>query len=194
MARPRAFDEEEVLQKAMMVFWQKGYEATSLPDLLEATGLARGSLYKAFKSKRGLFLRVLEDYLLQARTTLRLALDSARSPEAGLRSWFDGALSMDEDAQPRCGCFAVNVTVELAPHDDEVRLLLQMHDQLVTQMFAQTIEQGQRAGQFASHLDAQLCAQSLMVTLHGLKARERAGLEGESSKAVLLRLIDTFVA
>ena len=72
--------------------------------------------------------------------------------------------------------------------------MLQMHDQLVTQMFAQAVERGQQAGQFAEHLDVQLCAQSLMVTLHGLKARERAGLEGESSKAILARLIDTFLA
>ncbi|MFP3646047.1 TetR/AcrR family transcriptional regulator [Paraburkholderia sp. SIMBA_054] len=62
MARPREFDENHVLQKALYLFWDKGYEATSLSDLLEATGLTKSSLYKAFESKEGLFRRVVDVY------------------------------------------------------------------------------------------------------------------------------------
>ena len=62
MARPREFDPDKALEQAMDVFWQHGYEGASLPDLLSGMGLTRGSLYKAFKDKRSLFLLVLNRY------------------------------------------------------------------------------------------------------------------------------------
>ena len=66
MARPRSFDIEDALEKAMHVFWEHGYEGASLPDLLDGMGLTRGSLYKAFTDKKTLFMQVLERYERQA--------------------------------------------------------------------------------------------------------------------------------
>ena len=66
MARPREFEPEEAIQKAMQVFWEHGYEGASLPDLLAGMGLTRGSLYKAFKDKKSLFLLVLDRYEMSA--------------------------------------------------------------------------------------------------------------------------------
>ena len=84
MGRPREFDEDGVLERALHVFWRLGYEATSVTDLMEATGLAKGSLYKAFGDKRSLFLKALDRYLERGRDALRHTLTDAPTVREGL--------------------------------------------------------------------------------------------------------------
>src|ERR1700753_2564254 len=88
--RPREFDADAAIERAMGVFWSCGYHGTSLPDLLEATKLSRGSLYTAFGDKHGLFLRALDRYIDQALTRLDSELDSQKSAMAGLRACLAG--------------------------------------------------------------------------------------------------------
>src|SRR3954454_20321978 len=78
--RPRGFDTEAAVERAMNVFWSRGYHATALPDLLRATGLSRGSLYAAFGDKHSLFLRALDRYIADALTRMDLELGPEREP------------------------------------------------------------------------------------------------------------------
>lgn len=190
MARPRAFDEQEVIDRAMTVFWHKGYEATSMCDLLDATGLTRGSLYKAFKSKRGLFLRALEVYLKRARAELQSTLNAC-APKDALESWIDGTVGTKQECK---GCFIVNITVEMAPDDEEVRALLGTHDQLTEQLYAECIKQGQQEGIFCGGLDAAHTAQLISVMLYGLQARARAGLDPIQARRVIAHMMSSLCA
>src|SRR6185369_1509438 len=88
--RPREFDTDAAIERAMGVFWSSGYHGTSLPDLLEATNLSRGSLYAAFGDKHGLFLCALDRYIAEALTRLDGELDPRKNALAGLRACLAG--------------------------------------------------------------------------------------------------------
>ena len=130
MARPREFDIEEALDSAMQVFWAKGYEATSLPDLLAAMGIARGSLYKAFTDKRSIYLAALDRYDRTAVAEAAAMLqergrgDGADRIRRLLKSAAD-AVALRND---RRGCLLCNAAVDQAPADPEaaVKVLAMM--------------------------------------------------------------------
>lgn len=125
MARPRAFDEEKVLNAIKNVFWQHGYEGASYPDLIEASGLHKGSLYAAFGDKRALYIKALEAYdekEVYAAVHL-LTGESADAPEAG-RDRVLALLQLVVDAVvlngDRRGCLLCNAAVDQAPVDTAV--------------------------------------------------------------------------
>jgi len=116
LARTREFDEDQVLDAALQTFRRKGYEATTLPDLLEATGLARQSLYNAFGDKRELFLKSLRRYADGEYARFAETLQSRPIREA-IAAVFEHVLRA---ADRECGCFLVNAASELMPRDPEV--------------------------------------------------------------------------
>lgn len=121
MARPREFDIDEALDGAMQVFWAKGYEATSLPDLLAAMGIARGSLYKAFADKRSIYLAALDRY---DRTVVAEAAAMLRERGRGdgaerIRRLFKSAADAVALRNDRRGCLLCNAAVDQAPGDPE---------------------------------------------------------------------------
>ncbi|MCA3571157.1 MAG: TetR/AcrR family transcriptional regulator, partial [Bradyrhizobium sp.] len=102
--RPRSFDVEAAVERAMNVFWSRGYHATALPDLLRATKLSRGSLYAAFGDKHSLFLRALDRYIADALTRMDAEFDPRREPVAGLRAYLAGYVERNSGANGRRGC------------------------------------------------------------------------------------------
>ena len=150
MARPREFDEDDVLERAARAFWEHGYEATSVADLERATGLAKGSLYKAFEGKHALFMRALDRYLCAGRDTLAHRLVSAPSGAEGLAGWLRGTGHMATDSGVRRGCFGVNSVVERGPADPAVRERVGRHEREVQRLYAAAIERGIAEGSFPS--------------------------------------------
>ncbi|MGU3435840.1 TetR/AcrR family transcriptional regulator [Actinomycetes bacterium M1A6_2h] len=109
MGRTKTFDTNDVVASARDLFWNQGYEATSLPDLEEATGLSRSSLYHSFVSKRGLFDAAVQNYLTTViRPRLRVLTESGD---------VDGYLAGLSEAIAGRGCFLVNTAAEKAAHD-----------------------------------------------------------------------------
>lgn len=180
VGRPREFDEQEVLDRALVAFWTHGYEATSLVDLVEATGLKKGSLYQAFGDKHSLLLLALDHYLTRARQRMRACLDGPGE----LRSRLRGVLSSGCADQKR-GCFAVNCLVELAPHDEEVQALLARHFRETEKLFARTIERGVEAGELTSALPPKELARLLQVVLTGAAASSKGHLTGAQANATI---------
>src|SRR5215813_3002184 len=118
--RPRSFDTEAAVERAMGVFWSRGYHATALPDLLRATRLSRGSLYAAFGDKHSLFLRALDRYIADALTRMDIELDPRGAPVDGLRAYLAGYVDRTSGANGRRGCLLVATAMELAGPDAEV--------------------------------------------------------------------------
>ena len=168
MARPREFDMDVALDAAMSTFWTQGYDATSMTDLVEATGLQKGSIYKAFEDKHDLFVKSLTRYLEGAHKAMHAALTEADSPMEGLRAWMQNVVLLCCDQPVQRGCLAMNAAVELGPHDEKVSDLLQGHHARASRLLTDTIASGQQAGQIRTDLSAEKLSQSLFVFAAGL--------------------------
>lgn len=123
MARPREFDIDEALERAMNVFWAKGYEGTSLQDLLDAMQIAKGSLYKAFQDKRSIYLAALDRY---DSSEMQACIDGLRDRSAGdgtarLRRFLEDARAAVVRRHDRRGCFLCNAAVDQALSDQETQ-------------------------------------------------------------------------
>ena len=168
MARPREFDMDQALDAALNTFWTQGYEATSMTDLMEATGLHKGSLYKAFEDKHDIFMKSLTRYLEGAWAMSKATLTGAKTPLDGLRAWLQGAAQLCSEQPIQRGCMAMNTAIELGPHDGEVARLLQSHHARVSRLLTETIQRGQHQGQLRSDLTADQLAKSLFIFTAGL--------------------------
>ena len=190
MARTPEFDHDQVLESALQAFWQKGYEATSLTDLLEATGLARQSLYNTFGDKRALFLTSLRRYADVGIGRLSEALEGG-SVRAAIRGVFDDALNCSDRDQ---GCFLVNAAAELLPRDAEVGRLVASTLARQERALAEALRRGVRKGEL--HLTPNRIEQTarfLVGALQGLRVMVKATPGSAALRdmvAVTLRAID----
>ncbi len=182
MARPREFEIEDALDAAAKSFWSRGYKATSLEDLMKATGLHKGSLYKAFSGKHDLFKSSLEHYLRKVETVHREALASEVSAKAGLSRWVErlAEFCRDDEGHFR-GCLAINTVTELAPHDPEVIEVILTHYGRMIALLTKTIARGQAEGEFRAELDAERAARLLLTVLAGLMVSMKVGVPQEQS-------------
>ncbi|MEZ6015491.1 MAG: TetR/AcrR family transcriptional regulator [Planctomycetota bacterium] len=188
MARPREFDVDRALGAALETFWSKGYEATSMQDLTEAMGIQKGSLYKAFGDKKTLFLRALELYLGNGRRQLAAALGEG-PPADALQAWLRAATRAGcAQGEPR-GCFVVNATVELAPHDPEVAAITGEHWRKVERLVSEVLRRGQASGTIRADRGAAEMARLVVGFLAGAMVLARQGprrMPDDGSVALLL--------
>ncbi len=179
MARPREFDTTEALGKAMDVFWTKGYEATTLCDLLEAMGLSKSSFYDTFGSKHEVFLDTIEHY----KKTMTAQITGVARLESPARklidSLFDRAVSRITEEGGQRGCFLNNCAVEVALHDPQAAKLIGGGIGLMEDTFFLLVERGQREGDIASNKDARALARYLTSSLNGLLVIAKANPDPE---------------
>ncbi len=173
MARPREFDVDEALQAAMEVFWDRGFEATSLADLMEATSLHKGSIYKAFGSKHELFTRALTQYLDDVYARMQSELEAPESAKEGIRRWMKIILEFCNEQATRRGCFALNSVVELGPHDDATADRLRKHFARVEKLLARTIQRGQEQGEIRDDRHSAELAEILFLFAKGMLASSK---------------------
>ncbi len=116
MGRPKEFDPGVALDRAMHLFWEQGYEATSMQDLVEAMGVNRGSLYSTFGNKEKLYQAAMSRYCDSMMNGVLDQLSAPGDPKEILRGFFNGVIDGCTDGGPSKGCFMTNSAVELAPH------------------------------------------------------------------------------
>jgi len=169
MGRPRTFDDDVVVERAMDTFWTYGYTNTSPAQLAEATGVAKGSLYNAFNSKRELFDRALAHYDRQVSELAGDLLSRPGTTYECLRSALRFIVDFDLAQQSPRGCLVGNTAVELAGHDPQIaRTIRTMQDRQTAALVAR-IEQGRRDGDVGPDIDARGVAEFLATTLAGLR-------------------------
>lgn len=175
MARPREFDVEAAVEKAMHVFWDRGYEGAVLSDLLRAMGISRGSLYKAFKDKRSLFLAALAHYdRTEIEGAVRLLTeDEGSDGNRRIKQLLHGVVVAVAERNDRRGCFLCNAAVDQAPHDPEVtRMVLAMMGRL-DRGFAVALRQS--SGPQRGGAEIENVARSLTSAYMGLRVLAKAG-------------------
>lgn len=168
MARPREFELEEVLDKAVATFWSKGYEATSIQDLVESMGIHRGSLYTAFGDKQHLFLTVLDRYRKVVVRKLLDILASEASPKAAIRRFFATVIEHVITGGPLRGCLITNSAVERGLSDPQTARKVSACLTQIEDGFYETLGRAQSAGEIDKRRDLRALARYLTSSLQGL--------------------------
>lgn len=168
MARPREFDEEAVLDAIMETFWRHGYEGTTAQNLVDATGLGRGSLYAAYVDKEGFF----EQALLRYRMRAQRHAEQLRQPGTAIERLREMMLEIvdgDLSATERRGCLATNSAIEIAGRDPRVAELVRLNFAILTQGIEDTILRGQKTGEIRGDAEAEDLALFIFSTVQGLR-------------------------
>lgn len=171
--RPREFDQEKALAKAMDVFWEHGFSKTTYTMLEEATGLRRQSLVYAFGDKKALFQAVLHHY---AKTRVQAIIDQLKapgSPLTNIRLAFDSWLE-DVRREFTVGCLFVNTSGEFGRKEPTLTQVIELSTQQLIRAFEQAIQAGQSEGEIISHIDAADIAQQAIAVGDGALLRSRA--------------------
>jgi TetR/AcrR family transcriptional repressor of nem operon len=172
--RPREFAEEAVLDAAASLFWSQGYEATSMSDIVRATGLGRQSVYNAFGDKRAIFLRALDRYRDRALSAFLVQLEGDDVDLAQVRAALL-RLARGQARGERRACLLLNSAMELGRDDDDVRTRTQDHMRRLRRAFQLAVERAQRRGAIDTARDARAAAESLVAVTLGLHLMAKAG-------------------
>jgi TetR/AcrR family transcriptional repressor of nem operon len=174
MARTKDFNESEVLTKAVNLFWLKGYNATSMQDLVDGLGISRSSLYDTYGDKHTLFIKALESYQCtnsEKFTQIINGNGSAKETIKALLEFIVGELLNDKS---RKGCFMVNAEVEVALHDKEVSGMIQRNDQSTEDAFYLVIKKAQDKGEIDVKKDTRALARFLFNTVKGIQVAAKS--------------------
>lgn len=169
MARPREFELDDTLDRATQAFWAKGFEATSLDDLCEATGLGRSSLYAAFGDKQRLYLEALARYEAAAVSRINAAVSGSASPREGIVAFVQKIIDDIVAGPGRRGCFIGNCAAELARQDKAVAARVRQSMERVQNTFRDALLQAKGAGQLGKNADVDALAAFLMSGIQGLR-------------------------
>lgn len=182
----KQFDAEDVLDKAMQAFWERGYEATSMQDLVDRTGVNRGSLYATYGDKRDLFLAALRMYDDRMRRGMLADLEARCEPRAAIRSVFAAFAQNVSEGGGNRGCFLTNTALELAQHDAEIGKVVATAQSEMEAFFARMIKKGKSRGDIPAGVKAADCARGLLASLLGLVVLTRS----RPDKALLRSIVD----
>jgi TetR/AcrR family transcriptional repressor of nem operon len=184
MARPREFDRDAVLEQALQLFWSRGYEVTSMADLVEHLGVGRQSLYDTFGDKRALYLQALDRY--KQAHCLPLPLLDGRPLRVGLQMLLTAVVDWLRDVTNGRGCMLVHAMTERGVDDPEVRARFCANtDAMVAQLEAR-LSTARTDGELGAHHDPRALARYLVNTMNGLQLSARAGLD----RAALMQIVD----
>jgi len=174
----------------MDAFWAKGFEATSMADLCNCTGLHKGSLYQTFGDKHTLFMNALKHYADSEFHKTTAVLQGLTSPLEIIRTLVN---KICDDAGGEKGCMMINSVVELAPHDPAVKAALQGFGEQRMQAVTEMIAAAQEAGEISVKTEPYKLARRLMMTLAGGAAMVKGLLSPEEIKEAMSELIDSWV-
>ncbi|WP_207478399.1 TetR/AcrR family transcriptional regulator [Arenibaculum pallidiluteum] len=175
--RPREFDREALLDQAILLFRDRGYQATSIADLAAATGVSAGSLYKAFADKPALFAAAYERYVERRIDRLTTELSTAQNGreriERALHSYLEDASS----SEGRLGCMVVGSLVQLSTLDERLVPQVVASSAKLVELLRRLIAEGQADGSVAPDLDPGGAAEVIAALMYGLRVAGRTGRE-----------------
>lgn len=179
----KSFDENAVIEQIMEVFWEKGYEATSISDLTEATGLKRGSLYNAFgDGKQELFLRSLLKYDREQRAATIKQLEAIEDPIAALDELFDALVQQAMADTEKKGCMLVNTSLNMAHYDESVQKLIIKGMEEFAAFFERLVKRGQTTGQISELVKPRPTSRALLTFVVGIRVMSRGVLNKTALK------------
>lgn len=180
----KTFDLDEATDKAISVFWQKGYEATSISDLVDGMEINKGSLYNAFGSKKALFDRALLRYDQKNRQKSLRELEALGEPALAISALFDGLVAEARTDVGNRGCLLVNTALEFPNQSADVQNMVTSALHEFEDFFKRMIVLGQKGGSVPADIDADAASRSLLALVVGLRVLARGTYDGEALKAL----------
>ncbi|MGV9680359.1 TetR/AcrR family transcriptional regulator [Nocardia sp. NPDC003482] len=194
--RPREFDRDQTLTRALQLFWSRGYATTSIQDLVDALGVERGSLYGAFGDKRRFYLDAVRLYWDVYEQHLLAVLDAPRLLPA-LREILTHPARVDEvisEVGTPNGCLMGNTAAELVPHDNEATELVARSYSRFTEIVTEALRRAQATGEVTDSAPPDAQARLLLFVVQGLSLVSRAGLDKTAALAAIDTAIDALRA
>ena len=190
MARPLAFDRDQVLNQALHLFWRKGYQGTSIKDLIQATKLQPGSIYGTFGNKKSLFSSALNCYFNKNLEMLKRAQEQhSEYPLKALEEFITEAVIPKNQEQDPPGCFISKSLLELSDLDADLKDMLLQMLQKVEDIFTTLIREAQGQNQIHPDQDPQVLASYLVSTIHGLQVYSFASKDVTVKKDMIQHVI-----
>jgi AcrR family transcriptional regulator len=182
---------DEALDRAVRVFRERGYHATSIGDLAEAMNLASGSIYKAFKDKHAVFLAAFDRYAARRTAETRGAAATGASGRARLRNVLLSYVGASQGIEGRRGCLVIGSTIELAALDPEVATRVTESLKANEAFLTDLIHQGHTDGSIPAHIDAGTTARTLICLTQGLRVvgKARARLDGDALVDTAMKML-----
>ncbi len=184
MARPKSFDRDDVLDRAVELFWSQGFDATSMSDVRRAMGIGRQSLYDTFGDKDQLFAEVLDRYLAWNDAALAEALPEGAGLDA-LRAFVVGVVDRVTSEEPRRGCLLMSTCGEVAGRDGEVSAHTERGLDAMTRTFTRVLRRAVEQGEVRADLDPVVAGRMVTATLAGVNLLAQSGASRESLVAVV---------
>jgi len=184
MAGVKQFDQNEILDRAVMLFWSQGYEATSIDQLVEATGINRGSLYGTFRDKNGIFLAAIDRYLETVGKSLMLSLSDS-DPRRAIERMFNSIIDRLSDPKVPRGCLIVNTSLECPASGDAIaRIVAQAIGRQESAIYC-VLLRAQADGSLASTADAKALARFFWGVAQALNVMNKAVADPEVLKDIV---------
>lgn len=185
IGRPIQFNPDDVVGAATRAFWARGYEATSLQDLLEATCLSKSSLYQAFGGKQALFRRCVERYTDQSAGRMREQLAAAPSGRKFIETFLSSVLNEVTGEQPPRGCLVMNTASEFSQSEADIAEDVARSVERFRTVLTAAVERAQREGDIEPDRDARTLANFLVSSMSGLKTQAKAGADAYTLKGII---------
>lgn len=167
MARTVEFNECEIIDKAMNVFWEKGYQATSMQDLVDAMQINRSSIYNTIGDKHQLFMKCISSYFDNAMLEIKEKVAKETSAKQALINIITDKASWIVDCEK--GCLGIKTVFEIAPEDNEVRKLMSQNNEIFLQFLAEVVQKAIDDKELDDSEDAMLMAEYIMTSFTGWK-------------------------
>lgn len=177
MARPKAFDVDQALERAMELFWLKGYHATSLPDLVEHMGIGRQSLYDTYGGKRQLFLQALDRYSTVMIGGALCRLEQSGASLDDLTAFLEAVVAYQTGKRLRTACLMINSAMELAIRDKEVARRVGAHHRRMEGAFRRALERAESLEEIHPLLPTDVVARHMVATVLGMIVAAKSGAE-----------------
>jgi len=185
MTRPKEFNPDEVVDKAMNTFWQKGFEATSINDLVDSTGINKASLYNTFGNKEKLFHSAIDRYFQRFVTTAVYQMDQESSGLTAITAFLysAGEMAMNDDIKK--GCFLTNSCIESTILDEESKRRVSESLSTMKNSFRRAITRAQESGELSKKWDPDDMAFYLINMMQGLRVLSKVIPDRERLKTVI---------
>ena len=187
------FDIDNAIDKAIAVFWAKGYKSTSLTDLLEAMSINKGSFYNTFGSKKALFAQALEKYDREHRHQLLTDLRNLNNPVLAINQLFNISIKDSLKDPDRKGCFIINTALDLPNHDKDTEVTVKRGLKQVELFFQEQIELGISQGEIPAKKDSADTAKSLLTLAAGWRVLSR-GIFDEPDLNVIKKQVSALIS
>ncbi len=189
VGRPRKVDPEIILENAMQVFWEKGYDGTSMVDIMAATGMHKGSIYQTFGDKKSLFMAALARYLDSMYADQKRIINEHQDPSEAMRAVLFHMLEYSHTDGQGCnhkrGCLAVNSLVDSSPYDEDIRALMEQKHKRMIELMVGVIEQIHALNPTQLSRPPELVTGMIGVAMEGLSIEMKNNMDPEVANMIL---------